>query len=38
VLRPPSGARPSAPKLITVETLLLGISPTAVLHTFGGKS
>jgi Flp pilus assembly protein CpaB len=38
VLRPPSGARPSAPKLITVETLLLGISPTAVLHTIGGKS
>jgi Flp pilus assembly protein CpaB len=38
VLRPPSGARPAAPRLITVETLLLGISPTAVLHTFGGKS
>jgi Flp pilus assembly protein CpaB len=38
VLRPPSGARPSAPKLITVETLLLGLSPTAMLHTFGGKS
>jgi Flp pilus assembly protein CpaB len=38
VLRPPSGARPTAPRLITVETLLLGLSPTAVLHTFGGKS
>ncbi|MGE5273339.1 MAG: Flp pilus assembly protein CpaB [Verrucomicrobiota bacterium] len=38
VLRPPSGARPAAPRLITVETLLLGLSPTAVLHTFGGKS
>jgi Flp pilus assembly protein CpaB len=38
VLRPPSGARPAAPRLITVETLLLGLSPTAALHTFGGKS
>jgi pilus assembly protein CpaB len=38
VLRPPSGARRSAPKLITVETLLLGLSPTAILHTLGGKS
>jgi Flp pilus assembly protein CpaB len=38
VLRPPTGARAAAPRLITVETLLLGLSPTAVLHTFGGKS
>jgi pilus assembly protein CpaB len=38
VLRPPSGARASAPRLITVETLLLGLSPTAVLQTLGGKS
>ena len=38
VLRPPTGARASAPKLVTVETLLLGVSPVAVLHSFGGKS
>jgi Flp pilus assembly protein CpaB len=38
VLRPPSGSRPSAPKLVTVESLLLGVSPTAVLQSLGGKS
>jgi Flp pilus assembly protein CpaB len=38
VLRPPTGARPSAPNLITVENLLLGISPTAVLESLGGRS
>ena len=38
VLRPPTGARATAPRLITVETLLLGIPPTAVLHSLGGKS
>jgi pilus assembly protein CpaB len=38
VLRPPTGARPSAPSLITVETLLLGVSPVAALDSFGGKS
>jgi Flp pilus assembly protein CpaB len=38
VLRPPTGARPSPPSLVTVETLLLGVSPVAALHSFGGKS
>jgi Flp pilus assembly protein CpaB len=38
VLRPPTGARATAPRLITVETLLLGIPPVAVLHSLGGKS
>jgi Flp pilus assembly protein CpaB len=38
VLRPPTGARPAAPKLVTAETLLLGVAPVAVLHSFGGKS
>jgi pilus assembly protein CpaB len=38
VLRPPTGARATAPRLVTVETLLLGVPPVAVLHSFGGKS
>ncbi len=37
VLRPPTGARPSPPNLVTAETLLLGIPPVAVLRSFGGK-
>ena len=37
VLRPPSGARPSPPSLITAETLLLGVPPVAALRSFGGK-
>jgi Flp pilus assembly protein CpaB len=37
VLRPPTGARTSPPSLVTVETLLLGVSPITVLHSFGGK-
>jgi pilus assembly protein CpaB len=36
VLRPPTGARPSPPKLMTVETLLLGASPIRELHSLGG--
>jgi pilus assembly protein CpaB len=38
VLRPPTGARASAPRLVTVESLLLGLAPTAVLQSLGGKS
>ena len=38
VLRPPTGARATAPRLITVETLLLGLSPVAELRSLGGKS
>jgi Flp pilus assembly protein CpaB len=38
VLRPPTGARASAPRLVTVESLLLGLPPTAVLQSLGGRS
>ena len=37
-LRPPSGAKAAKPSIVTVETLLLGVSPVAELRTFGGKS
>jgi Flp pilus assembly protein CpaB len=37
VLRPPSGATPVAPRLVTVETLLLGIPPVVVQRAFGGR-
>lgn len=37
VLRPPTGARPSPPTLITAESVLLGIPPVKVLHSFGGR-
>ena len=37
VLRPPTGARPAPPSLITAETLLLGVPPISALHAFGGK-
>jgi Flp pilus assembly protein CpaB len=37
VLRPPSGASPSPPALMTVETLLLGVPPVTELHSFGAK-
>jgi Flp pilus assembly protein CpaB len=36
VLRPPSGAKPVPPRLVTVETLLLGIPPVVVQRAFGG--
>jgi pilus assembly protein CpaB len=38
VLRPPTGASSSTTKLVTAETLLLGVPPVAVLHAFGGRS
>jgi Flp pilus assembly protein CpaB len=37
VLRPPSGAKPVAPQLVTVETLLLGVPPVVVQRSFGGR-
>ena len=37
VLRPPTGAQPSPPSLIDVESLLLGVSPVTELHSFGAK-
>jgi Flp pilus assembly protein CpaB len=37
VLRPPTGARPSPPSLITAETLLLGVPSISAIRSFGGK-
>jgi Flp pilus assembly protein CpaB len=35
-LRPSSGAKPSSPNVVTAETILLGIPPIEVVHSFGG--
>jgi len=37
VLRPASGAKLAPPTLVTMETLLLGVRPITVLHSFGGR-
>jgi Flp pilus assembly protein CpaB len=37
VLRPPSGAKPVPPRLVTVDTLLLGVPPLAAQRSFGGR-
>jgi Flp pilus assembly protein CpaB len=37
VLRPAAGARPTTPRLITVETMLLGIPPITIAHSLGGR-
>jgi Flp pilus assembly protein CpaB len=37
VLRPPSGAKPVTPRLVTVDTLLLGIPPLVAQRSFGGR-
>jgi Flp pilus assembly protein CpaB len=37
VLRPPTGAKPVPPSLVTVETLLLGIPPVIEQRSFGGR-
>jgi pilus assembly protein CpaB len=37
VLRPSSGAKASPPSLVTVDTLLLGVSPVTELRQFGGR-
>jgi Flp pilus assembly protein CpaB len=36
-LRPPSGAKPTYKQLVTMETVMLGLNPVAVLHGFGGQ-
>jgi Flp pilus assembly protein CpaB len=36
-LRPSTGGTSSAPRLVTLETLLLGVPPVTVLHSFGGR-
>jgi Flp pilus assembly protein CpaB len=35
-LRPSSGAAPTAPRIVSVETLLLGVRPVTVLRSLGG--
>jgi Flp pilus assembly protein CpaB len=34
VLRPPTGAKPSAPTPTTVETLMFGVSPVTAIRSF----
>jgi Flp pilus assembly protein CpaB len=36
-LRPAAGAKPSGNKLVSPETLLLGVPPVVVLHALGGR-
>ena len=36
-LRPSAGARSSKPQIVSLETLLLGVRPVTVLHSFGGR-
>jgi Flp pilus assembly protein CpaB len=36
-LRPQTGASGSAPGIVTVESMLLGIKPMTILHALGGK-
>jgi Flp pilus assembly protein CpaB len=35
-LRPAAGAKTSPPSIVTAETLMLGVKPQLVYHTFGG--
>jgi Flp pilus assembly protein CpaB len=37
VLRPPNGAKPVSPRLVSVETLLLGVPPVVVQRSLGGR-
>jgi Flp pilus assembly protein CpaB len=37
-LRPSAGAKASRPDIVTVETLLLGVSPVQMLKVLGGRS
>ena len=36
VLRPRSGADPTGPDLVTIETVLFGVKPTTAIRSFGG--
>jgi Flp pilus assembly protein CpaB len=36
-LRPTAGAASTAPSIVTMETMLLGVRPTTVLHSFRGQ-
>jgi Flp pilus assembly protein CpaB len=37
VLRPKAGAAPSAPDIVTLETVLFGVKPIAAVKSFGAK-
>jgi Flp pilus assembly protein CpaB len=37
VLRPPTGAEPTAPDIVTLETILFGIPPVAAAKSLGGR-
>jgi Flp pilus assembly protein CpaB len=37
-LRPAVGAKSTPPKIVTVETLMLGVRPVTMLHALGGRS
>lgn len=37
VLRPKAGAEPSAPDLVTLETVLFGVKPVTVIRSFGAQ-
>ena len=36
-LRPAAGAKPSGSRIVSPETLLLGVPPVVVLHALGGR-
>ena len=36
-LRPQTGGTGTAPNIVTVESLLLGVKPMTILHALGGK-
>ena len=36
-LRPPSGAKPTRPDLVSAETILLGVRPVTLLRALGGR-
>jgi Flp pilus assembly protein CpaB len=36
VLRPRTGAKPTPPDLVTLETVLFGVEPVAAVKSFGG--
>lgn len=37
VLRPTAGAEPSAPDIVTLETVLFGVKPVAAVRSFGAR-
>jgi hypothetical protein len=36
-LRPKTGAEPSAPDIVTLETVLFGVEPVAAVRSFGAR-